>query len=108
MINLPDLNTNPGKKILLQKTYMSVYKYHTFYLPSLKYPEEVFVELLLLRVTRVNSPSLFTKTTSSEFGKRLPFVELLVIESVNCLGVNEPVLDRVTILRVSEEQLKLK
>ena len=59
--------------------------------------------LLLLRVIRVTSPSLFTNTTSSEFGNRLAFVELLVTESVNCLGVNEPVLDRVTILRVSEE-----
>lgn len=54
----------------------------------------------MLRVTLVMSPSLFITRTSSE---DLVFMEAVVdvTESVNCFGVREPVLDRVTILLAS-------
>ena len=54
----------------------------------------------MLRVTLVMSPSLFITRTSSE---DLVFTEAVVdvTESVNCFGVREPVLDRVTILLAS-------
>ena len=68
------------------------------------------VAAALLRVTRVISPSLLTITTSSEL-LLLLVLRLLILdravfrlapvltESANCRGVNEPVLDRVTMRR---------
>lgn len=62
---------------------------------------------LLLRVTRVISPSRFmTRTSSAEVFPLLLNEDVVeVTESVNCLGVKEPVLERVSIFRVSRAEI---
>lgn len=80
------------------------------FLPSLKYCDTAIDEedSVLLRVMRLISPSLLITSTSS--AELLPDIfrddVVVVIESVNCLGVSDPVFDLVRILLVSipEEQ----
>lgn len=74
-------------------------------IPSLKYCETASVEetVVLLRVMRLISPSLLIKSTSSVEFLLAVFIDVVVVvmESVNCFGVRDPVFERVRIRRVS-------
>lgn len=108
----PTLNASETEIYCTHK-YIYIYnnptKLSIMYKPNLKNCEfamdaEVTV---LLRVIRLISPSLLMKSRSSEVVFPVIFMEVVVvvIESVNCFGVRDPVLERVRIRLVSKPKI---